>query len=765
MLIIKKLFLNIRLKIIKRIIILSICLILTLSVAVSGFNPINDNNFSIQDTSEVNEMETIELGSIMIGQFTEEQKSSGNFILYFYVNIDHPGIYEIALTMPEYIDDVSASLMTTISLDTSYQRFAIPQVLASSYFSQFDEESTQEEIFSIPDIIDISNPIGLSLTIYSSSSDSLDFQYQILISQKTTSSGTSGSYMFTNEEDERYYSAREYFIFDPTDLGISEEGFYNFTTTFSIDNITTSGEYTSEYDYYGDISIRSYNSPKLEFYASNYFDGDYWDKPDDESSSTFLYLDPNEEYIFSIYYSCRINDYVTSLEFKFDFQASSFPIKVLNVEDTVSIPADENTMIKVDIPRGESVRITSDKNTNFSLRIFTESNYIFYKNYYQRKDNDGTNNYDISSRIFSHILLTRQEFNQTFVNLSPFNSMIEYSELILGGVVSTYSSNYRNYDYMYFREQKTADLITSNIGSNKHLYFSVDSEVNLTFTSTTNTIPDIPSDETSVNLITNEPLKMYKMEARAEDFFTLKMEKEFSVTEPSMIEEDPLFIEFYTNSYLENMNTFYIPGSLPISMYNAGSTNFALEDGTGILICAAGYSIYSSANLNSSDIQYPTVKPDDIKPMLNNAEITFKLIKSTVPDLVDLIDVELNLTQPIQLYAFPVSSGDVFNFTMECQPFQSVTYIFFFDKNGDNPFHSINVFSNLVGMSGTLVGKKSTTAYIVVAGYGPVKIHLKKIGSGGEVGTSDGMISPGFELLILLIVIPVIIKIRNRSKK
>ena len=77
------------------------------------------------------------------------------------------------------------------------------------------------------------------------------------------------------------------------------------------------------------------------------------------------------------------------------------------------------------------------------------------------------------------------------------------------------------------------------------------------------------------------------------------------------------------------------------------------------------------------------VEIDDIKVEIEKARAIVNFAKTKVPEIDELIDIELNLSQPIQFFTFPVDEGAIYNLTVECLPFNGFAYIFLTDIEGE----------------------------------------------------------------------------------
>ncbi|MHA2247169.1 MAG: Heimdall-CTERM domain-containing surface protein [Candidatus Hodarchaeales archaeon] len=708
----------------------------------------NANLSEVEEFTSAN-IPTIELGTPYQGTFNQEEIVLRQTILYFYVNIDQPGIYEMFLTMSSLVDSIQAEFRSIIDIESSFGTFQIPQILDSKYFNNFEEETITKLFFLLHENFD--NGVGLSLSIYFDETVSANRNYEVEIEKKQMPKKSNVIAKFNQNERE----VREFFSLDLEDLGVTQAGFYNLSALMSV---TSTNQY-DEYD--GDFRIRSIDQMNWYYSAYIYFDSyGYTDK----EYYRVVYLDPSQNYYFEAYGDCWMYEGVEEVTVTYQLDATRISSTTLYPDDSVDVPAGQNMLIKIDIPTEDSIRIEVNRFDMVNYELSFKSQYSSYSysfgnfsNYYNQK----------RWRTLSYIQLAQRPIDQNIINYGSYGYPVGvFDHIVMGGLVSTYYDDYTDYgDYLRFREEYLTSPINIPLeSSDDYLYLSIRSDEDITLNSETVIIPDITGEDEIIDLLHDDPLRIYNIEVSTEDAFLFEFTSELETTSSTISEDDNVITNMYHDNEIQTMNQMLLPGYPFPFISSNGFQLISLKEGTGLFVFSPGYRLYKRVYLDESDPNADDVDMDDIKVEVKEASATAKLVKTKIPETDDLIDIRLNISQPIQFFTFPVDEGAVYNLTVECLPFTSNTYIFITDFEGDNPFYNLEAFTTVIGQSGYLVGRKDTKAYIVIVGYGLVRIHLKKVGVGGRI-KSGPSVTPAFELLSVFLILPILVIFRQKQRK
>ncbi|MFX0209547.1 MAG: hypothetical protein ACFFDT_26425 [Candidatus Hodarchaeota archaeon] len=692
---------------------------------------------------------TIEIGTPFQGTFSQEEINLGETVIYFYVDI-RPGVYEMALTMSPVVYYARAEFRSVVEIGTSFGNFQVPQFLDSDSFRNFDEEGTVVETFILLHE-NLENEVGLSLYIEFDATGSGDRDYEIEITKQRIPKKSNVIAKYDQEERE----VREYFSLDLDDLDVNRAGFYNLTTLMSV-TATSTVEYA---DFDGDFRVRSIYPEDWYFYSSIYF---YYDEVSDEVDYDIVFLDPDQDYYFEAYGYCWMDDDITEVEVTCQFDAERISSTTLNSGDSVDISAGQHKFIEIDIPSEDSVRITVKQAdmAEYRLTLLTQGRSTYYHSFGNFSDYN-----DKELRSLLYIQLAQREIDKDIIDYGTTVPTQYSNQIIMGGIVSTRYGEYSDPGYyLGFWDRCQVDLIDLPLlNSEDSLYLSISSEEDITVESKIVEITDIPESET-IDLLDDDPLRMYNVEVSSEDAFNFEHTSEFETTSPALSEDDDVVEYLYQSDEVDGVSQMLLPGyPFPISSNN-GFQYIGLKEGTGLFVYSPYYRLYRDVNLNQSDPDAYNVDIDDIRVEILKATGTMKFTKTKVPEITDLIDINLNISQPIQFFTFPVDEGAIYNLTVECLPFDSYSYIFITDIEGDNPFYNLEAFATFVGQSGYLVGRKNTKAYLIIVGRGPVRIHLEKVGTGGKI-KSEGVSTPAFEVLSVLLIFPVLAILKQRQRK
>ncbi|UCG90306.1 MAG: hypothetical protein JSU57_00845 [Candidatus Heimdallarchaeota archaeon] len=721
----------------------------------------NANLTEVQEFTSV-DIPMIELGTPFQGTFSREEIDLGRTVLYFYVDIDQPGVYELSLTMSQVVYTIDAEFMSIIDFETSFGNFQIPQILDSEYFYNSEEVETITEPFFL--LQEFDNSVGLSLSIYFDETASADRDYEVEITEQRISEKSTVNVKFNQDKTD----VSEYFSLDLGDLGVSQAGFYNLSTF-----MTAIGTTDSSYDEYdGSFRVRSVAPMNWYYYSSIYFEKYYYEEgyQEDYDFST-VYLDPDQNYYFEASGYCWMDEGVQEISVTCQFDAKRVSSTKLGSDDSVDVLAGQDMLVEVEIPTEDGVKITVDHSdtAEYRLNFLTQFGSSYYYTFGNFTDDYYYSENEKNWRTLSYIQLAQREVDQDILEYrtSGYSPMGVYDYIIMGGLVSIDYYEYRNPGYyVRYQEEYQTSLISLPLASSgDSLYLSVRSDEDITLESRDVPITDLPVDGETIDLLNDDdPLRMYEIDVSSEDSFIFEVTSELETTSSAISEADSVVEQMYQDNEIQVRSQMLLPGyPFPIES-SYGFQFMSLKEGTGLFVFSPGYRIYRRAYLESSDPDAYNVNVDDIKVEIEEASIEAKLVQTKVPETDDLIDIRLNISQPIQFFTFPVDEGAVYNLTIECLPFRSYTFIFITDIEGDNPFYNLEAFTTIIGQTGYLVGRKDTKAYIIIVGDGPVRIHLKKVGSGGKI-KSEQVSAPAFELYSVLLILPILVIFRQKRRK
>lgn len=728
-----------------------------------------NSNSPIETKISDDSFPTLELNQIYNHKFSLAQKQLEKPKFYFYAEINQSGLYKVDLDMPNDVYYVTVTVQT-LPVKTGFQAFTTPRIVTSCFFNLRYSHETSKLLF-IPQLI-FQKPLLFTFEVQFSSNPSSDDQYSILISKPNYSIKKSNSIVRTypcddNSED----NFLEYFVLDTSSLGVTEAGYYNLETVITLGNVTKVGGTFWENYYYTNIQLKHLDNKLWNFEID--WDHSAFKESIINSAKSFnkiVFLEPNVEYFFYSLIKCHLYSFIESLNVDYTFTAKLLPRMELKPNSVITIPAKQYTLVEVEIPLEDSLRITSSRVDNFAIEIMERNKGFLFNNFtdYDWVSVDSSRTYyDHIKSKFRYLHLIRRPYNEGLLDYSSLNnyktSEEPYKSIISGGMVFNYDQESRWGRELTYEKALTTKILNIPLTSQETFFCVFYAKESFKLDSTIDLLKNFPKNNTTIDLQENNPLRIYNQDVSAEEFYNVEINKKLNLTGTQYSEEDDGILYFHNRNELETKVLMHFPGKTFLNTnYEDYLQQYAFQEGKGTIIVAANYSVYSNVRVDwENSYVYYFLYPKDCANKIITAEIDYKLVKKSIPEIDDKLEIIINHSQPVLLYKFPVEMGGIYTFIIERGIFSSVIKTYFLDLEWKNPFIGINSFSTQIGTTVTLSGSKTTSAFLIIIGEGYLIVNLNK--QENENLIAENTFS--FEFLIALTSMFMIVNVVRKNRK
>jgi hypothetical protein len=676
------------------------------------------------NTRLADEIPMLHQGIEFQGTLTVEDMRQEEFMIFFYTEISEIDIYGLTLTLPLEVYYARAEIRTLIINDYDYKQ---PKTIDYLYFDE-----VREETISISRYIEILDKdyvetrfLGITLIFRTIKNPERDRTYNVKFFRATPEFKTEFESVLRPEETD----ITHYHLLDLASLGITVEGYYSFTVRLTVSTNSSSGSATGRSRLY---SLQ----PEDRHYSYS------WTMPEDYEMDFYLYLDPDKEYFF------RTRDYFYSysdieVSISVQFTVRELYTHLLRVNGSL-ILEESPTLVKIDIPENTGVRITFHQEipANYHLEVRNSLSVFHSREYYSYLNLDTSASENRFFRI-SYMELVRSPIDQKLLSYSSLPP--ETSHIVMGGLVENDEFHrISTSDFDYRSRVSSSPLIIPLLGENDyiHFFFTTDTPLELRteeFRLNSELSVNDPLDPTSA------PLKIFELDTNPGDLFILENDQNLMAEDPLIVNDDDLGY-FYSYHSTNLLTTFYFPSN-PIFSSGSYSSYFqsvGMRKGKGILVYSSYYEIGSYGGLNTPRDQI--ISLSEIR--LKNAEVIIEksVTRGKIPVASSIIDLKLNQSS-IYWYSFSVARNTIYNISIEAYPFISNINLRIVDITGKNPLSGLNNEINKIGANNILIGKRTINSYLIISGYGRIKIHIN------HVNPNNSMILPPttiFGILLLL---------------
>ncbi len=670
---------------------------------------------------------TLEQNISTRGVLTMEEMRKGESFAYYYVNINQTNIYALTLTLPPEVYDVRVEFRYLKENDFGNEEL---EYIENLYFDGIGEDPT-----TIARVIPLLHEeylgtIGLTFVFNTIQNPERNRRYYIIFSEVTPET----RYQFSMELTPESPDFSQIFILDLRNLGITTAGFYSLSTRYEV---AVTGNTDS---FWGNSEIWCLNEgiDLRNYYSWNYNNyEDYY-----QENSFILYIDPSQEYYFQTNnYLNPDNNEQIEITIYIDFELGAFIPQTLPINGSVTIPNDNPTLVEVAIPTHDSVRITFQQNFNFNYRleIRNQASVSYSRDFYYNLNDNPPDSYYYYRYSVSYIQLAKRDIDPILISNSDFPD--ETTQIAFGGVAERYIYERTYRDSCRYRDRvETYPIEIPLLGANDSVYFLIESSQSLLLQSRLEVLDSRPTTKETID-ITEDPIKMFEINAKVDDLFIIENEQSLDVEEPAIANAGDFDHSDFSQLTIRMETKCFLPGN---PSFLSGSNENSIQQGSmrtgkGLVIYLGYYYISYYGYLTGE--RDARIHENLIRvPFEATIETNVKI--GTIPRIGKTIDIN---TSGIHWFLFPVEKNKIYTISIERYPFSTNVHARIIDIYGNNPLIGQNDYIRM--NDNVFIGKRTVKSYLILEGEGLVRITVEKDNS------DQGWILPPttiFGILLLL---------------
>ena len=714
----------------------------TIFIGILSLSLVFDSIFIISPSkgAELNDVfPTLEQDRSFRGVLTVEDMRKGESFAYYYVNINQTGLYVLTLTLPPEVYDVRVEFRYLKENEFGNEE---QEYIGNLYFDGIGEDST-----TISRYIPLLNEeylgnIGLTFVFHTVQNPERNRRYYILFSKVTTEVRNQFRVDLTPENPE----FSRIFILDLPSLGVTTAGFYSLSTELEI-TVTGSTDY-----FWGNSDISCLNE---EINFGNYYSwDDYNSNGSFQGNSYIFYIDPSQEYFFQTnHHLWPYNNEQIKSTINLRFRLGAFIPQALPINESITIPNDNPTLVKIEIPDKDSVRVSFQQNDQFDYRLEIRNQAsIQYErtfDYYLSENDDLYYSYRYS---VSYIQLAKRDIDPILISNSDFPD--ETTHIAFGGVAERYIYERSYRDSCRYRHRVEASPIEIPLlGTSDSVYFLIESEEPLSLQSRIETVDSRSTINETIDIV-EDPIQMFEINTEVDDLFNIKNEHSLEAGEPAIVNHVDYDYSDFSELTIYSETKSYLPGT-PSFLSGSDEDYFQLgsiRKGKGILIYY-GYCYIS--HYGYLIVEQDTIINVNLIRVPFEAHVNTKVAKGKIPQIGKGIDIN---TSGIHWFLFPVEKNKVYTISIVGHPFRTDARVKIVDINGSNPLIGLNDYIEISTSDNVFVGKITVKSYLILEGEGLVKITIKTNSSIDQVW----ILPPTTIFGILLFLGIIIVLFRNR---
>ena len=717
---------------INRLLIISFVLIFLLVPQLS----IDFSSASVNSTQDTPAIQTIAVGSTTTVTLNI---LNNNGLGFYYLNIPSTGSYELSLTVvSNSITSINAQIIGLVNVSsTILGSYQIPYTVMSVYGSSSTNTPLKND-FTLPAVF---SPTQLGLTLQVNSQAS-SVAVKVTITNLSTTKGVSAT---VNVPDSSTHLKT--FVLDSASLGISTAGFYNVTTKWDLQTVLSS---TYNIAIAGNLQI-SQNAVSSNELSSTLLNSNYQSHVT-TTNYNIVYLNPSNSILvtlngYSSYCSTSCSSFNANLTATLT-SAQKITPATLNSGQSLNITQEKIIQLNVNLNNFyalNSVRSNGKSNAVYGTPSFTSSiqmtgNSFANGNYYLNSFNSFQFYYANTSVPYLDI-----QYSPTINGLSTPQGGIATIQGFTTFNTSTFYTSSVSFDV------GSGQVSFSSLSSqNNGVYIIVYPNENITLSLAQITPTTLPLN-TTVNLDPTNPdtsAKIYQINTTQNDI--VEYSSNLQLTENSNIYNYYSSLDsniMGSGTGLINSNYLYANTSIPYQPFL-----FTTSSGTSYIFLTSEF--YGNLGMKSP-FSSTNATLQSVFSLIPSKSVSYEFIKTKVAQFPnDYTNIYYSPSESI--FTLPVSSGQVYTFTLGGAPFAgSAGYFILLDQNGnlmvpDGTQGAAGYISSF-GYSFNYRPTKSQTVYLVVFGSGYITMHVHQ---SNNVSQS----SPGFDLFItffgLLAIVP-----------